>query len=61
MAARTLQVSSSETGFRFELWASRIAQLSGIDVLSLGVPLRRGEELFANLSKARKTVARKNR
>ena len=59
VATRTLQVSSSEIGFRFEPMASRIAQLSVIDVLSVGVSLRRSETAVSNLSKARKALARK--
>lgn len=59
VATRTLLVGSSEIGFRFEPMASRIAQLSVIDVLSVGVSLRRSDEVVANLSKARKALAKK--
>jgi DNA-binding MurR/RpiR family transcriptional regulator len=39
--------------------ASRIAQLSVIDVLSVGVSLKRSDEVIANLSKSRRALARK--
>jgi DNA-binding MurR/RpiR family transcriptional regulator len=55
----TLRVGSAEIGFRFEPMASRIAQLSVIDVLSVGVSLLRPDEVYANLSKARRALARK--
>ena len=55
----TLRVGSSETEFRFEPMASRIAQLSVIDVLSVGVSLRRSDEVIDNLSKSRRAIARR--
>lgn len=55
----TLRVGSTEIDFRFEPMASRIAQLSVIDVLSVGVSLKRSEEVIANLSKSRRALARK--
>ncbi len=55
----TLLVGSSETGFRFEPMASRIAQLSVIDVLSVGVSLQRSEEVISNLTKSRNALANK--
>jgi DNA-binding MurR/RpiR family transcriptional regulator len=59
VADYTLQVGSAETGFRFEPMASRIAHLSVIDVLSVGVALLRSEEVLANLARSRKALARK--
>ena len=59
VANHTLCVASSETGYRFEPMASRIAQLSVIDVLSVGVSLQLSEAVVANLSKSRKALARK--
>jgi RpiR family transcriptional regulator, carbohydrate utilization regulator len=59
IAQRTLCVASSETGYRFEPTASRIAQLCVIDVLSVGVSLLRSEEVIANLNRSRKALARK--
>jgi RpiR family transcriptional regulator, carbohydrate utilization regulator len=59
VARHTLRVVSSETGYRFEPMASRIAQLSVIDVLSVGVALRNSDEFVANLSKARQALARR--
>ncbi len=55
----TLRVGSAEIDFRFEPMASRIAQLSVIDVLSVGVSLKRSDEVIGNLSKSRRALARK--
>ncbi|GHU05839.1 regulatory protein [Betaproteobacteria bacterium] len=55
----TLLVGSSETGFRFEPMASRIAQLCVIDVLSVGVSLLRSKEVISNLSKSRNVLSNK--
>jgi len=55
----TLRVGSTEIDFRFEPMASRIAQLSVVDVLSVGVSLKRSDEVIANLSKSRRALARK--
>jgi RpiR family carbohydrate utilization transcriptional regulator len=55
----TLRVGSAEIDYRFEPMASRIAQLSVIDVLSVGVSLKRSDEVIANLSKSRRALARK--
>ena len=55
----TLLVGSSETGFRFEPMASRIAQLCVIDVLSVGVSLLRSDEVLSNLAKSRNAIANK--
>jgi DNA-binding MurR/RpiR family transcriptional regulator len=59
IASRTLCVASSETGYRFEPMASRIAHLSVIDVLSVGVSLNREQAVVENLTRARKALARK--
>lgn len=59
IAQRTLCVASTETGYRFEPMASRIAQLCVIDVLSVGVSMLRSDEVVANLTKSRKALARK--
>jgi DNA-binding MurR/RpiR family transcriptional regulator len=59
IATRSLCVASSETGFRFEPMASRIAHLSVIDVLSVGVSLQLSEQVVANLARSRKALARK--
>jgi DNA-binding MurR/RpiR family transcriptional regulator len=59
VAQRTLRVASSETGYRFEPTASRIAQLCVIDVLSVGVSLLCRDEVVKNLNRSRKAVARK--
>jgi DNA-binding MurR/RpiR family transcriptional regulator len=58
-AKYTLLVGSSETGFRFEPRASRIAQLCVIDVLSVGVSLLRSDEVLSNMTKCRKAIANK--
>ncbi len=55
----TLLVGSSETGYRFEPMASRIAQLCVINVLSVGVSLLRSEEVISNLNKSRNAIANK--
>jgi DNA-binding MurR/RpiR family transcriptional regulator len=59
LVEHTLLVGSSETGFRFEPMASRIAQLCVIDVLSVGVSLLRSDEVLSNLIKSRKAIASK--
>lgn len=59
VAKHTLLVGSSETGFRFEPMASRIAQLCVLDVLSVGVSLLRSEEVISNLTKSRNAIANK--
>ena len=59
VAEHTLQVGSSETGYRFEPMASRIAQLCVIDVLSVGVALQRSEQVVSNLSKSRNAIAKR--
>lgn len=58
-AGAALCVASVETGYRFEPMASRIAQLSVIDVLSTGVAMSRGDEVRENLGKSRKALVRK--
>lgn len=58
-AGHTLCVASTETEYRFEPMASRIAQLSVIDVLSVGVSLLHSEAYIANLDKSRKALVHK--
>lgn len=58
-ASCTLRVASTETGYKFEPMASRIAQLSVIDVLAVGVSLLHSEEYIGNLEKSRKALVRK--
>ncbi len=58
-ADHTLCVASTETEYRFEPMASRIAQLSVIDVLSVGVSLLHSDVYIANLEKSRKALVRK--
>lgn len=55
----SLIYSSRETYFRNEAMASRIAQLSLLDALSIGVFLLRQEETLANLQKIREAIALK--
>ena len=57
VAHHTLQVKAEETGYRFEPMASRIAQLSVIDVLSVGVSLNRRSDFLSNLEKSRRALA----
>ena len=55
----TIQVAATEVNYRFEPMSSRIAQLCIIDILAVGVGLERKDELYANLSKARRTISNK--
>lgn len=55
----TIQVAASEVNYRFEPMSSRIAQLCIIDILAVGVGLKRKDELYANLSKARRSISSK--
>jgi len=59
VARLSLCVDSTETEYRFEPMASRIAQLCVVDVLSVGVSLLRSDEVIANLTKSRKALAKK--
>ena len=59
VVTHTLLVGASETGFRFEPMASRIAQLCVIDVLSVGVSLLRSDQVISNLNKSRAAIANK--
>jgi DNA-binding MurR/RpiR family transcriptional regulator len=54
-----LIISAKELAYRTEPMASRIAQLSVIDVLSVGVALRRENQTIVNLEKARKALIKK--
>ncbi|TVQ98702.1 MAG: MurR/RpiR family transcriptional regulator [Spirochaetaceae bacterium] len=58
-AGINLCVHSSESNYRFEPMSSRIAQLCVIDVLSVGVSLRRQEQVVQSLSKTRKALVDK--
>lgn len=58
-AGRSLCVAAIETGYRFEPMASRIAMLCVIDVLSVGVSLKRSDEVIENLTKTRRALVRK--
>lgn len=57
-AQYSLCVASDETRFKFEPMSSRIAQLSVVDILAVGVGLKRQEEAVANLAKTRRAVAK---
>ncbi|MCX7788013.1 MAG: MurR/RpiR family transcriptional regulator [Spirochaetes bacterium] len=54
-----LCVDSPETNYKFEPMSSRIAQLSVIDVLSVGVAFLRSDEVLENLAKSRKALVAK--
>ena len=59
-AARySLCVAAEETNYKFEPMSSRIAHLSIIDVLSVGVSLARTEETVENLTKTRRALVGK--
>jgi DNA-binding MurR/RpiR family transcriptional regulator len=51
--------STREVGFKQEPMSSRIAQLSVVDVLAVGLALRRRELVVENLEKARTAIANK--
>lgn len=55
----SLCVHSRETGFKPEPMSSRIAHLSVIDVLAVGVALRRSEDFVASVQKTRKALVNK--
>lgn len=59
VAGIKLIVSAKELAYRTEPMASRIGQLAVIDVLSVGVALRRKEIVVGNLEKARKALVHK--
>ena len=58
-AKYSLCVAADETNYKFEPMSSRIAHLSIIDVLSVGVSLARSEETVNNLAMTRKALATK--
>lgn len=53
----TLYTSTRETEFRTEASSSRLAQLSLIDTLYVGVSLQRQEETLKHLQSIRKTIS----
>jgi RpiR family transcriptional regulator, carbohydrate utilization regulator len=55
----TLCVHARETGFKPEPMSSRIAHLCVIDVLAVGVALRRSEDFVASVQKTRKALVNK--
>lgn len=57
VAQHRLCVASSETQVKFEPMSSRIAQLSVVDTLAVGVSLSRSDETVRNLEKARRALA----
>jgi RpiR family carbohydrate utilization transcriptional regulator len=54
-----LCVHAKETGFKPEPMSSRIAHLSVIDVLAVGVALRRSEDFVASVQKTRRALVGK--
>lgn len=54
-----LIISARELSYRPEPMASRIAQLSVIDVLSVGVAIKREKEVINNLEKSREALIKK--
>jgi DNA-binding MurR/RpiR family transcriptional regulator len=59
LADIVLCVHSRETGFKPEPMSSRIAHLSVIDVLSVGVALRKSRAFVASVQKTRKALVNK--
>ncbi|MDD4396817.1 MAG: MurR/RpiR family transcriptional regulator, partial [Sphaerochaetaceae bacterium] len=53
VSKHVLCVDAPETNFKFEPMTSRIAQLSVIDALAVGVSLMRSDEVLENLKKSR--------
>jgi DNA-binding MurR/RpiR family transcriptional regulator len=54
-----LCVHAKETGFKPEPMSSRIAHLCVIDVLAVGVALKRSEAVVATLQKTRRALVNK--
>jgi DNA-binding MurR/RpiR family transcriptional regulator len=59
IADLALCVHTRETGFKPEPMSSRIAHLSVIDVLAVGVALRRSDDFVASVRKTRKALVNK--
>lgn len=59
LADIALWVHARETGFKPEPMSSRIAHLCVIDVLAVGVALRRSDDFVASLQKTRKALVGK--
>ena len=59
LADITLYTSTRETEFRTEASSSRLAQLSLLDTLYVGLSLRRQEETLKNLQSIRETISMK--
>ena len=59
MADIALCVHTRETGFKPEPMSSRIAQLSVIDVLAVGVALKRRRDFVISVQKTRKALVGK--
>lgn len=53
VSKHVLCVDAPETNFKFEPMTSRIAQLSVIDAIAVGVSLMRSDEVLDNLRKSR--------
>ena len=59
-AARILlSVSTTETSYRFEPMASRIAHLSVIDTIAVGVSMRRQEQYVESVRRTRRALVKK--
>jgi RpiR family carbohydrate utilization transcriptional regulator len=52
-------VHSRETGYKPEPMSSRIAHLCAIDVLAVGVALKRSRDFMAGVQKTRKALVNK--
>lgn len=59
LADITLYTSTRETEFRTEVSSSRLAQLSLLDTLYVGLSLQRQEETLQNLQSIRETISMK--
>lgn len=58
-AKLVLSVSTTETSYRFEPMASRIAHLSMIDIIAVGVSMRRQEQYVESVRRTRRALVKK--
>lgn len=59
VASYVLSVNTTETSYRFEPMSSRIAHLSVIDAVAVGVSMRRQEHYVESVRRTRRSLVRK--
>lgn len=59
VASHVLSVNTTETSYRFEPMSSRIAHLSVIDAVAVGVSMRRQEHYVESVRRTRRSLVRK--